>query len=476
VRYNAGFMGFLDKILRRDARRRVFVLGIDGVPYTFVDRLIGEGLLPNFGRLRDAGAFRRIHSVQPCVSSVAWASYMTGKNPGKHGILGFVDRKLGTDRLDFPNGGSMRSETLWEILSRAGKRVVVMNVPCTFPPRAVNGLMVGGFLSPHVKKATHPRELGGELEAMGYRLDVDASLAKTSLTKLGEDAHHVLTKRIEAMRYLLAKEPEWDFAQMHVMATDRLNHFMWKHHAAGDAEVSRPFLDLYRRVDAFVGDLLDKELGADDDLIVMSDHGFCTIKRQVMLNHYLAEKGYLRFRDETANGLGNIDPASTAFSLIPGRIYVNLAGREHGGQVDMAEYEALRTRLRDDLLALKDPETGEAVIEEVHLRESIFWDNTVAGPTDRGGYDILSVCRDTPDLVAAPHDGYDLKAPLKPTPSLVHTDELIGMHTVHDALLFWRGRELRDDFLSVVDVMPAILDVMGVPVPSDVDGRSALAR
>ncbi|MBZ0252668.1 MAG: alkaline phosphatase family protein, partial [Candidatus Methylomirabilis sp.] len=409
----------------------------------------------------------------PCVSSVAWASYMTGKNPGKHGILGFVDRKMGTEDIVLPNVRQLRGDTLWDLLSRAGKRVVVMNVPPSFPPRAVNGALVGCFLSPSVKKATHPPELGAELEAMGYRLDADAKRAQTDLRGFVQDVHEVLARRIEAMRMLLARYADWDFAQLHLMETDRLNHFVWKRREDGDPEFAPAFLNLYKRVDAFVGELLDKDLAEGDELIVLSDHGFCTIKKQVMLNNWLAERGHLRFRDEKQNGLGNIDPASTAFSLIPGRIYVNLAGREAGGRVDMAEYERVRAAVKADLLALRAPD-GEPVVERVYYREELFWDGAQRGPAAPGGYDVLQICRDSPDLVAAPRDGYDLKARLGPAPALFHEDALQGMHTVHDAVLFWRGRELRAGEVHMTDVLPSILGLYGIPVPPDVDGRGLL--
>ena len=105
------------------------VIGLDGTPYSLMTRLVNEGRMPNFARILAQGSMCPMASVHPTVSSVAWATFMTGVNPGKHGIFGFVDRRPGSYKTYIPTARNLRSETLWEILSRQGKRVVVINVP-----------------------------------------------------------------------------------------------------------------------------------------------------------------------------------------------------------------------------------------------------------------------------------------------------------------------------------------------------------
>ncbi|HKT38220.1 MAG TPA: alkaline phosphatase family protein, partial [Ktedonobacterales bacterium] len=155
--------------------RRVLAIGIDGVPYSFAMRQIAEGRMPNLARIFQAGTVRPLNSSWPFVSSVAWSSFMTGCNPGKHNIYGFVDRRLNTYDVFLPNSSTMKREPIWCELSKAGKEVVVMNVPVTYPPRQVNGLMVSCFLSPSLEKATYPKELAGRLQQMGYKIDADAA-------------------------------------------------------------------------------------------------------------------------------------------------------------------------------------------------------------------------------------------------------------------------------------------------------------
>ena len=111
--------------------RRVVVLGLDGVPYSYVRELFAAGELPNLRAIVAEGALAQMDTTLPNVSSVAWASFMTGQNPGKHNIYGFVDRKPGELKVFLPPARNLRSPALWETLSRAGKRVFAMTVPVT---------------------------------------------------------------------------------------------------------------------------------------------------------------------------------------------------------------------------------------------------------------------------------------------------------------------------------------------------------
>jgi predicted AlkP superfamily phosphohydrolase/phosphomutase len=187
--------------LKKDRPGRVVVVSIDGVPYSFMQAQIAKGEFPNFKKLLDNGSFRRMNSVQPCISSVAWASYMTGRNPAKHNIFGFVDKKPGTHDTFIPTSLNMTSDTIWEILSRAGERVFVMNVPVTYPPRPVNGILIGCFLCTQIEKLAYPAHVSRELKAMGYKIDVDAAIARENLERYLDACNRTLSKRAEAMFY-----------------------------------------------------------------------------------------------------------------------------------------------------------------------------------------------------------------------------------------------------------------------------------
>ena len=444
-------MGFFRR--RKDKGRKVVVIGPDGTPLSLISSLIAEGELPNFARIFEGGSVRPMTSAIPAVSSVAWSCFMTGKNPGKHGIYGFLDRKPNSYDTYIPNSNVMRSETLWEILSRHGKRVVVMNVPVTYPPRRVNGILVAGFLSPRLEKATYPASVGEQLKSMGYRLDVDPWQARENKDKFLEDLYYTLDKRQEAMFHFMETE-EWDFFMLQIMETDRLHHFLWEHWEKGDEKYAPAFLKLYHKIDGLLGRLYER-LTEDTTLVVLSDHGFCTMKKEVFINRWLQDNGWLNFTKDPPDSLRDIHPDSKAYSMDPGRIFVNLRGREPQGSVDAGrEYEALRKELTDALSELREPESGEPMIERVYKREEIYSGECYP---------------QAPDLVAMPCRGYDLKGSVKKA-VLTEKGVINGAHTYNDAMIYIQGQDINKQEVAIVDVMPTILRLMDVPIPRDVDG------
>ena len=141
------------------------VLSIDGVPISLIRRLMDQGDMPNLASLAARGSLRQMRSVLPTVSCVAWASYMTGCNPGKHGLYGFVDRRANGYLPMFPNGSVLAASTIFEVLSGAGRKVFGMNVPGSYPPRPVKGIMIGGFLTPGNRAANDRRPPGPDRQA-----------------------------------------------------------------------------------------------------------------------------------------------------------------------------------------------------------------------------------------------------------------------------------------------------------------------
>ena len=440
--------------------RRVFVLGLDGTPHSFVQELTAQGELPHLAKLVAGGSIRRMRSVLPTVSSVAWASYMTGVNPGKHNLFGFVDRNPDPFDLFIPTAAHLRRETLWEILSRAGKRVVVINVPPSYPPRPVNGVLVGCFLTPNLEKGVHPASLVPVLQRMGYRIDVDAWKARQDREGFLADLHEALDRRFQVAFHLMEEEP-WDFFQLHVMETDRINHFLWPAWEDDDPDWAPRFLSYYRKIDGYIGELVGRlGRGLEDgevSLLILSDHGFCKVRGELYVNHWLEREGYLRLPEGEARKLPEYLPETRAYSLIPGRIFVNLRGREQKGSVAPAKaYKDLRDRLIEGLSGLRDPETGSAMVRKVHRREEIY-----AGPfLERAA-----------DLVIEPEEGFDPKGNLDRS-VLVATGEIGGMHTLDDAFLLMYPGDLPDRDWEIVDVMPGILRIMGVEAPPGLDGRT----
>jgi len=469
--------------------KKLFILALDGVPYSTLKLIIADGVMPNLGALVSDENFRPMHSVYPTVSSTAWATFMTGMNPGRHGIYGFIERDPGTMEVYIPNAAHLHGQTLWEYLSHLGKKVFVMNVPCTYPPRKVNGILISGFLGTDITRMTYPPSVGPDLQRREYRIDADTWRAREDLEGFVRELHQVYDKRIAVMQeYYL--QSERDFCMLHVMETDRLHHFLWEHRESGHPRWAAVFIDLYRKIDRLIGWILDN-LKPDMELMLLSDHGFCTLKKEVFINRWLFDQGYLRFQNgKTPDDLRTIHPQSRAYSLIPGRIYINLRGRESIGSVDPGNaYERLRAELAENLADLRDPDTGDKMIEAALTREALYLtdigspgvksriqeDTSVSTPPANRLLPPADCFSLAPDLQIIPRDGYDFKGNLW-RERLTEKGPVVGTHTCRDAFVCIPGSVLSGRPISLIDMMPTILDLMGVEFPACLEGRSAVDK
>lgn len=447
---------------------KVFILSLAGVSRVFLRRLGEDGLLPFLTALLQEGEVKDLQTVSPPVSLVAWSSYMTGVNPGRHGVYGFVDRRPGTYELFVPNSTNVAAPTLWEVLSRAGRRVLVVNVPASYPPRPVNGVLVSGLLSPSLEKATYPGAVHRLLQGMHYRIDVDARLGKTDRDLFLADLDVVVRKRFEASTVLMNKT-EWDFFHLHVMETDRINHLLWRDYERSDSPYREAFLSFYRTLDDLIGELI-RRLPQECDVIILSDHGFCRLKREVYLNRFLEERNWLEFEHRKPRRLADMVAESRAYSLLPGRIYLNLRGREPKGSVlGEDEYRGFREGLAADLSSIVDPDTGEAVVAEVLPGEEVN-DNRNWGPFPVATSEkVPAPC----DLLVLPRDGYDIKGHLD-RQSVFGKSAFTGMHSTDGAFVFLRGRRIKARNPHLMDLFPTVLDMMGVESVEDTEGRTLL--
>ena len=320
------------------------VIGLDGVGLPLVEDLTARGVMPRLGALLPAGTAAPMRSSIPTISSVSWTGFMTGQNPGKHGIYGFTDVKPGTLTTFFPNFGNVKSETLWDVAGRAGKRAIVLNVPNTYPARALNGLLVSGFVAVNLERAVYPPELLPRLREDGYKIDVDYLNADQRPDAFFADLAATLDARRRVYLRLLADEP-WDLFIGVITECDRLHHYFWNQYVDPAAPHHARFLDFYRRLDDLLGALAEA-LPAGTPLFIVADHGHTLIHREFYPNAWLRAEGLLRFTSETPKGLADVDPASKVFVLDPGRVYVHRRGRFPLGAVGPAEAEDLLARVR----------------------------------------------------------------------------------------------------------------------------------
>lgn len=400
------------------AGQRTFVLGLDGMPYTLLQDMFSKNRMKNLRSISDRGSIRRFNSVIPTISSVAWTSYATGKNPAEHNIYGFVDRTANPFSIKIPTSGDRGAETVWSKLAQKGKRVVSINVPMTYPPEKVNGIMVSCFLCTDIKKATYPPGFYKFLEERQYVIDIDAWLVRKSKEAYLKELVSILEKRFE-VAFEIMDDEIWDFFQLHIMETDRLMHFFWDAISGGGSLEYSSLVDkFFERLDFFIGELFNK-LDKNDRIIILSDHGFCGIKKEVQMNNWLESEGLLKFDGSAKRQLTNFLPESEAYSLLPGRIFINLKGREERGSVPVSDYRDLVKDISERLAKLRNPENGEKIIEKVFLRDDIY----------SGRYIDNSA-----DIIAHPKDGYDLKGALD-NRDIFTNSILNGMHTYDDAML-----------------------------------------
>jgi len=136
---------------------RIVIIGLDGMPYHLIKNLAEGGTMPNMKALIDEGIFKQMASSIPEVSSVAWSSVITGKNPGEHGVYGFTDLMPGSYSMFFPNFNSLKAPPFWE-REDSGKSVII-NVPTTYPARELNGILISGFVALKLERATYQLSL-----------------------------------------------------------------------------------------------------------------------------------------------------------------------------------------------------------------------------------------------------------------------------------------------------------------------------
>ncbi|HDH01595.1 MAG TPA: hypothetical protein ENH17_00540, partial [Nitrospirae bacterium] len=194
------------KRLFRKKSKKVVVLGLDGVPCSLLNRFADEGIMPNIARLRQEGTLCSMTASIPEVSSTSWSTFMTGVNPGRHGIYGFMEVDKNTYSWRFPNFNDLKSRTIWEIAGDNGKRSIVLNIPSTYPARPLNGMLVSGFVALDLRNASYPDAMYRYLSSTGYRLDVDAGKAVKSMDEFTDDIIQTFRKRVEAINYLYDSE------------------------------------------------------------------------------------------------------------------------------------------------------------------------------------------------------------------------------------------------------------------------------
>ena len=417
-------------------KKRTVIIGLDGMPYRLIRNLAENGTMPNMKGLIEESAFRQMESSIPEISSVAWSSIITGTNPGVHGVFGFTDLAKGTYRITFPNFNTLKAAPFWE---RAGSgRSVIINVPTTYPAREMNGVLIAGFVALDLEKATYPSSLVPKLRALDYRVDVDSQRAKESMGFFLKDLDRTLQARISAYHYLW-KEEEWDTFMLVFTGTDRLAHFLWDAYEDESHAYHSAFLNHLHQIDEVIGEIA-QGMEDNDVMILLSDHGFELLEKEVYVNVVLKQEELLSLNREPPKNLKDIDDNTKAFALDPARIYVNLKGRYPRGGVDPKDREAVVADLEGIFSSWQID--GDRVIRRVYRKEEIY-----DGP----------LFERAPDLVLVAEGGFNLRASIKAT-ELWGKGLRTGKHSQHDAFLLVKGEGAKE----IVPERPCVSDVVGI--------------
>jgi len=363
---------------------KVAVIGLDCAAPRLVFERYREHL-PHLKALMERGCFGPLESTHPPITVPAWACMMRSQDPGQLGIYGFRNRKDHSyDGLSMANASVLKSDALWDLLGRAGKNVIVLGVPPSFPPKPVNGVQVGCFLTPSTGSTyTYPPDLRAEIDrvAPGYVVDVEGFRTddKDALLKRIYDK----TRKHFAVAKHLVKTRPWDFFMMVEMGVDRIHHSFWKFMDPDHPKYERgnPFenaiRDYYRYCDQEIGELLSL-FPSDTAVLVVSDHGAKKLDGGICFNEWLIHKGYLTLKSypekTTPIGKTEIDWSRTKAwgdGGYYGRLFMNVKGREPLGTIDPHDYDRVRNDLIAEIEGIEDP-SGRNIGTKAYRPEDLY--------------------------------------------------------------------------------------------------------
>ncbi len=294
---------------------RIVVLGLDGATFDIIKPLALEGKLPHFSKVLNEGCCHDLGSTVPAMSFPAWSSFLTGKNPGRHGIYDFMARRPHSYESQFINATWRKAESFARILSDAGRRVALLSVPLTYPPEQINGVVISGFDAPGIggvadASAIHPPGLRATLRQVVGEYPISANLEALSGEMLLSGLHDTMARKAKAALHLYKSEP-WDCFVLVLGETDAVAHHFWSHHdprsplrdqAHRDPALAGAIESIYRRADTILGEFLAC-LRDDTTLRVVSDHGHGgNGTKGISLNRWLQRQGLLRYRATGESG------------------------------------------------------------------------------------------------------------------------------------------------------------------------------
>jgi len=474
------------RLFRRRKQRKVLIAGLDCAPPPVLFQTGDEndlGLkdqLPNLSRMVDEGIYGPLSSSIPCITVPAWTSMLSSKDPGTLGFYGFRNRADHSyERMNIATGNAIHEKRVWDVLGEADKSSIVVGVPQTYPIKPLNGHLISSFLTPSTdRQYTFPNELRYEIDnVLGSEpYDVDVPQFRTEDKDfLLRQIQEMTEKRFAVIKYLLKEKP-WEFFMFVEIGLDRLHHGMWKfwdpaHHKF---EPGNPYEDAipdyYRYLDREIGEILEM---LDDDTVMMivSDHGAQAMMGGFAINEWLRREGLLVLKEKPRyEGLVPFEKVEVDWEKTTAwgaggyyaRVFMNVEGREPQGKIPADEYEKVRDELKERIEAIVDHE-GNPMGSIAFKPQDLYREVRNVAP------DLLVYFGNlrwrSIGSFGLP-DVYTFENDIGPDDANHDQD---GIFVLWDPRKDYGGRYLED--LQLMDVSPTTLDLMGVSVPSDMQGK-----
>ncbi len=507
------------------SKKNFFLLCIDGGDFAYLDPLMEKGKMPNLRKIKEEGVHGGLSSTMPPITAPAWSSFITGKNPGKHGIFGFALKKRGSYEYTILNSALRDGKAFWDILGETGKKAVVLNVPTTYPPTPVNGAMVSDFLTPSGKKDfSYPSDLVKELESKfgPYPLYFKTPIAITNDSNIDNfltECHAALDYKFKVAFYLQEKYNS-DITILHIWETDQICHWLWhiwdKDHPNFDRKKKDLFLskisDYFSKLDQYIGAILSHQ-GKDASLIITSDHGLLPFHLSFDLNTWLYKQGYLSLKKDMSTRLRlllwrlGITPEFLVNKVFMKALrsgiklrsrspleLVELLNKRNFFLLSLHDVDWSHTRVFSRFgygqiffnLKGREPEGIVEPGEEYdRLRKEIVRKlNEIVNPETDLPFKNATFCRediyqgshfdDAPDIIFSPLEEHCLPTDNFMTKTLFSNSSLLsGIHRREGIFLatggpFAGGKKIEK--ASIMDIAPTVLYALGCEIPGDMDG------
>jgi predicted AlkP superfamily phosphohydrolase/phosphomutase len=452
---------------------KICVLGLDcAAP----EVIFGDERLVNLRRLMDAGVYGRLESVIPPITVPAWMCMATSQDPGSLGVYGFRNRvDYAYDKFGFANSASIKALAVWDQLAREGKRSIIVGVPPNYPPRRINGISVGCFLTPDTTNDfTHPAWVRTKINDLVGEYPVDVKNFRTNRKDWLKDEIFKMSEKQWQVVHWLLKDEEWEYFHFVDIGLDRMHHGFWNYFDEKHVQFKpgNPYQnaipEYYLWLDSQIGKALEL-LDNDTLVLVVSDHGAQRLDGGIAINQWLVGEGLLVLHESpktlTPFHQLNVDWTKTRVWSEGGyyaRVFFNLQGREPNGVIPANEYESFQNEMKARLEALPD-DKGNPLHSRVFKPKKLY----------------QSVRNVAPDLIVHFGDLYWRSIGSVGHPAIHVQENDTGPDGCNHAqygmfILAAPNCPLSGEYegARLLDIAPTLLDLAGYEIPDSMQGRS----